>query len=343
MSASPKRVLVTGAAGFIGSHLVKKLLLQGYAVLSVDALTYAGNKDLLGDCLSHPQHDFQQLDVNETEALLDLLEAFRPEWIFHLAAETHVDRSILDPFIFLKSNALGTGSLLNAATQYWNPLPQEESARFRLIHVSTDEVFGSLGKLDAPFTEESPYRPRSPYAASKAASDHMVRAWMVTYGLPAIISHCCNNFGPKQYPEKLIPLVIRQIIQAKPIPIYGNGEQSREWIFVEDHCDALIKLAQNGTIGESYLIGSGNEWVNRDLVKLLCELVAEHLQQEPRYDLIEFVKDRPGHDFRYATNTSKLRNELAWKPESDFTKALRETVGWYLDQREFLNSEYHCK
>jgi dTDP-glucose 4,6-dehydratase len=330
-----KSVLVTGAAGFVGVHLVRKLLADGHRVLSADALTYAGRKESLGECLSNQRHSFVELDITDERATADAVMDFSPDWIFHLAAESHVDRSISGPMDFLKTNVLGTGSLLQAALLHWKSLDPARANPFRFIHASTDEVFGSLQDGCAGFTEISPYCPRSPYAASKAGSDHIVRAWNVTYGLPVIVTNCSNNYGSYQFPEKLIPTVITRALKGLKIPVYGDGRQCRDWIHVEDHCCALIRVAEAGGVGETYLIAGRNEWRNIDLVGLLCDLVAEVAGTGDRRGLIEFVTDRPGHDFRYTVDDSKTRAELGWAPQRDFMDGLRKTVEWYCSHREF--------
>lgn len=330
-----KSVLVTGAAGFVGVHLVRKLLADGHRVLSADALTYAGRKESLGACLLDPQHSFVELDITDERATADAVMDFSPDWIFHLAAETHVDRSISGPMDFLKTNVLGTGSMLQAALAHWKRLESARAEGFRFVHVSTDEVFGALEEGCGGFTEASPYRPRSPYAASKAGSDHAVRAWGITYGLPVIVTNSTNNYGSYQFPEKLIPTVITRALKGLGIPVYGDGRQSRDWLHVEDHCRALGKVAEAGRAGETYLIGGGNEWRNIDLVGLLCDLVADVAGMGDRRGLIEFVTDRQGHDFRYAVDDSRTRAELGWEPERAFMEGLRETVEWYCSHREF--------
>jgi len=325
-----RRVLVTGGAGFIGCNLVALLLKQGHSVLNIDCLSYAANHSALADFEKNPSYAFLKADICDELSIPNAVADFSPDWIFHLAAESHVDRSILQPLDFLKTNVLGTGVMLNAALAYWRSLGDERSQDFRFVHVSTDEVFGALGG-EGCFTESSPYDPQSPYSASKAASDHMVRAWGNTYGLPTMITNCSNNYGPYQFPEKLIPHVISRAFSGEKIPVYGEGLQIRDWIHVMDHCEALALIAECGRVGETYLIGGNNEWRNIDLVKELCRLLKELLDVDAE---IEFVSDRPGHDFRYAVDSRKLRDELGWLPQRDFENGLRETILWY--GREWL-------
>ena len=335
-SGSAKRpVIVTGGAGFIGSHLVRRLLAEGHRVLNIDKLTYAGNPASLADVADHPFYSFLHADIADAPSIIPAFNAFQPEWIFHLAAESHVDRSISGPMEFIRTNITGTAVLLQAALEAWQGYGPEKRTAFRFIHVSTDEVFGSLGD-DGIFTENSPYQPRSPYSASKAASDHLVRAWGETYGLPFIITNCSNNFGPNQYAEKLIPMVITRALADLPIPVYGAGLQVRDWIHVSDHCDALLKIAAQGRNHETYLIGAGNEWRNIDLVRKLCE----HLDSlAPRADgtshkgRITYVDDRPGHDFRYALDSAKLTTETGWQPRTTMEGGFLSTVEWYLENR----------
>lgn len=334
-----KSVLVTGAAGFIGSNLVRKLVAEGYKVLSADCLTYAGCEESLEELRGHPNHEFVEMDIRDEDAMKRVVMDFAPDWIFHLAAETHVDRSITGPMEFLKTNVLGTGSLLQAAMAHWKRMDAERAKGFRFIHCSTDEVFGSLGENDAPFTETSPYLPRSPYAASKAGSDHIVRAWGITYDLPVIVTNCSNNYGPWQFPEKLIPMVITNALEGRRIPVYGDGLQSRDWIHVDDHCEALALVAGKGAVGSTYLIGGNNEWRNIDLVRLLCELVGEATGSNGLDDLIQFVADRPGHDFRYGLDVTRIGNELGWEPSRNFKDGLLETVGWYSSHRGFWEAK----
>jgi dTDP-glucose 4,6-dehydratase len=324
----PRRILVTGGAGFIGCNLVALLLRQGHSVLNIDCLSYAANLSALDDFEKNPSHTFLKADICDELSISRAVADFSPDWMFHLAAESHVDRSILQPLDFLKTNVLGTGVMLNAALAYWRSLSAERGKDFRFVHVSTDEVFGALGS-EGCFTESSPYDPQSPYSASKAASDHMVRAWGNTYGLPTLITNGSNNYGPFQFSEKLIPHVISRAFSGQKIPVYGKGLQIRDWIHVMDHCEALALIAERGRVGETYLIGGDNEWRNIDLVEKLCRLLKEMLDVDAE---IEFVRDRPGHDFRYAVDSSKLRDELAWLPQRDFESGLRETLLWYRQQ-----------
>lgn len=339
---SSRRILVTGAAGFIGCNLVRRLLSEGHSVLSVDSLTYAGRKDSLPEWGAGSRHEFLEADIGDTAKMQEALGRFAPQWIFNLAAETHVDRSIDDPTVFFQTNVLATVNLLGATLFYWNALPENEKNDFRFIHISTDEVFGQLAE-DGKFSENSHYQPRSPYSASKAAADHAVRAWQATYGLPTIITHCANNYGPFQNPEKLIPLVITRLLRGETIPVYGKGLQIRDWIYVADHCAALLRVAQRAAIGESYVIGAEQECRNIDLVEKICDLVEELSPPGAKISdaksQIRFVVDRPGHDFRYALDSSKIQRDLGWKPRSNFDEGLRETVIWYLENPKFWESE----
>ena len=328
------RVLVTGGAGFIGSSLVRMLLGQGETVLNLDKLSYAGSLASLADHLSY---EFRRIDLCDAPSVDQALLEFAPEIVIHLAAETHVDRSIDAPRAFIESNVVGTYNLLHACLQYWSALGPDAAGRFRFLHVSTDEVYGSLGP-NGRFSETSRYEPHSPYAATKAASDHLARAWRHTYGLPVVVSNCSNNFGPYQYPEKLIPASIVRALTGKQIPIYGRGDNVRDWIFVDDHCAALWAAATRGAVGETYNIGASNEQRNIDLVRTLCGLLDELC---PRSDgrsyaeQIEYVPDRPGHDFRYAIDAEKIRRELGWQPRHEWTAALRRTVEWYLANEDW--------
>jgi len=323
--------MVTGGAGFIGSHLVKNLLGDGHSVLNVDSLTYAGNLSSLGEWMNHPEHEFVKEDVCEEARIREMISRFQPDWIFHLAAETHVDRSIDGPMKFFRSNVMGTASMLQGATSYWESLPEERKSCFRFIHTSTDEVFGS-GEAGASFDESSPYAPGSPYSASKAASDHAVRAWGNTYGLPVIVTNCSNNYGPFQFPEKLVPVVIRNALRGVPVPVYGQGQQVRDWLHVADHCEALVLIARSGGSGETYVISGNDEKRNIDLVRSLSGILQKLTGIRPE---IEFVEDRKGHDFRYSLDASKIRNELGWAPSRDSTDGMIETVAWYVQNRDW--------
>ncbi|MCS7083030.1 MAG: dTDP-glucose 4,6-dehydratase [Bacteroidetes bacterium] len=331
-----RRILVTGGAGFIGSNLLLELVPRypDYLFVNLDKLTYAGNLENLRPIESAPNYVFVRGDVADAELIDRLFRDFGLTGVIHLAAESHVDRSILEPDAFLHTNVLGTLTLLKVAQRHWEGRSENE---VRFYHISTDEVYGSLGPTGY-FTEESPYRPTSPYAASKAASDHLVRAWHHTYGLPVVISNCSNNFGPYQFPEKLIPLMIRNLIQLEPLPIYGSGENVRDWIYVRDHVAAIELIYHAGRVGQTYNVGARNEWRNRDLVELLCDLLDAELGRPPGMgrSLIRFVPDRPGHDRRYAIDPSKLERELGWRPRYAFAEALRETIRWYLANQDWL-------
>jgi dTDP-glucose 4,6-dehydratase len=331
-----KRFLVTGGAGFIGSAVVRRLVRETpHQVLVVDKLTYAGNLDSLEPVAGDPRYAFAKADIADAARMREIIEGFRPEVIMHLAAESHVDRSIDGPGEFVQANVVGTFVLLQEALRYWRTLESADRDAFRFHHISTDEVFGSLGETGL-FTEETAYDPRSPYSASKAASDHFVRAWHETYGLPTVLTNCSNNYGPYHFPEKLIPLVTLNALEGKPLPVYGRGENVRDWLYVEDHAEALIVVAERGTVGESYNIGGRNEHKNIDVVRRICALVDEMAPDAaigPREGLITFVADRPGHDQRYAIDASKIERELGWRPRESFETGLRKTVRWYLDNR----------
>jgi dTDP-glucose 4,6-dehydratase len=329
-------LLVTGGAGFIGSNFVLQAIAQtGEPIVNLDKLTYAGNLANLEPLRGDARHTFVQGDIGDRGLVGTLLARHRPRAIVHLAAESHVDRSIEGPAEFIQTNIVGTFGLLEEARAYWMALPAQERAAFRFLHVSTDEVYGSLGPQDPAFTETTAYAPNSPYSASKAASDHLVRAYQHTYGLPALVTNCSNNYGPRQFPEKLIPLMIHRALAGKPLPVYGDGQNVRDWLYVEDHCTALRTVLEKGRLGEVYNIGGGAEMKNLDLVKTLCALLDE---AKPRTDgsyaqLISFVKDRPGHDRRYAMDSRKIQAELGWRPAESFASGLKKTVRWYLDQQ----------
>jgi dTDP-glucose 4,6-dehydratase len=331
-------ILVTGGAGFIGSALIHALLGGTEArVVNVDRLTYAGNPDSLASVRDHPRYHFERADICEPVSLRRLFEAYQPTAVMHLAAESHVDRSIDGPGDFIRANVVGTFTLLEEARRFWSGLARAERDGFRFLHVSTDEVFGSLG-AEGAFSEATPYAPNSPYSASKAGSDHLVRAWHHTYGLPTLTTNCSNNYGPRQFPEKLIPLMILNALAGRPLPVYGRGENVRDWLFVDDHAAALIAVLRGGRPGETYAVGGNSEMRNIDVVKTVCALVDElapNPEIGPREGLIEFVKDRPGHDMRYAIDASKIARELGWTPAETFTSGLRRTVLWYLENREW--------
>ncbi|MEL7255338.1 MAG: dTDP-glucose 4,6-dehydratase [Pseudomonadota bacterium] len=325
------KLLVTGGAGFIGSAVVRQAVAAGHTVVNLDALTYAACLDNVADVADHAAYTFEQVDIRDRAALDRVLDTHRPDAIMHLAAESHVDRSIDGPSAFIETNITGTYTLLEAARTYWQAQGRPDTFRFH--HISTDEVFGSLGATGL-FTEETPYDPRSPYSASKAASDHLVRAWHETYGLPVVLTNCSNNYGPYHFPEKLIPVVILNALAGKPLPIYGDGSNVRDWLYVEDHADALLLVLQQGQVGRSYNIGGENERSNLELVRSLCAIL-DRLQPRadgtPYADLITFVTDRPGHDARYAIDPARLRDELGWRPSVTLDEGLERTVRWYLD------------
>jgi dTDP-glucose 4,6-dehydratase len=333
-----KRYLVTGGAGFIGSAVARKLIRDtSHQVLVVDKLTYAGNLDSLTPVSNSTRYRFEKADIGDGERMRTLIDAYQPDVIMHLAAESHVDRSIDGPGAFVQTNVVGTYALLQAALHYWRRLSRERQRAFRFHHVSTDEVFGSLGD-DGLFHEEYPYQPTSPYSASKAASDHFVRAWHHTYGLPTIVTNCSNNYGPYHFPEKLIPLIILNALEGKSLPVYGKGENVRDWLFVEDHAAALILVADQSGAGQTFNIGGHNERTNIDVVRAICALVDEMAPDAsigPRESLISFVADRPGHDLRYAIDAMKIEDVLGWRPAETFETGLRKTVRWYLDHRSW--------
>jgi dTDP-glucose 4,6-dehydratase len=330
------KVIVTGGAGFIGSAVVRALVRHGgFEVVNLDKLTYAGNLESVVSAAASPRYSFAHLDICDAQGVKALLEAEQPDAILHLAAESHVDRSIDGPMAFIETNVVGTGVLLQAALAYWRGLSGARQKAFRFHHVSTDEVYGSLG-AEGLFREDTPYAPNSPYSASKAASDHLVRAWHHTYGLPAFITNCSNNYGPFQFPEKLIPLTILRGLQDKPMPVYGRGENVRDWLHVEDHARALIAVLTRGRPGEVYNIGGGAERRNIDVVRSICDLMDQMVPRERAHsENITFVTDRPGHDLRYAIDSSKIQRELDWQPQQSFENGLAATVRWYLDNRKW--------
>ncbi|UFQ97562.1 dTDP-glucose 4,6-dehydratase [Pseudomonas wenzhouensis] len=335
------RILITGGAGFIGSALIRHLIHHtGHEVLNLDKLTYAGNLESLAPVADSPRYRFVHADIADSERVAASLAEFQPDAIMHLAAESHVDRSIDGPAAFIQTNIVGTYSLLESTRAYWLGLSAERKAAFRFHHISTDEVYGDLHGVDDLFSETTSYAPSSPYSASKAASDHLVRAWQRTYGLPVLITNCSNNYGPYHFPEKLIPLMILNALAGKPLPVYGNGQQVRDWLYVEDHARALLQVVTNGKVGETYNIGGHNEQKNLDVVKAICALLEELAPEKPagigRYeDLITYVQDRPGHDLRYAIDAGKIERELGWVPQETFATGLRKTVQWYLDNLDW--------
>ncbi len=333
-----RTLLVTGGAGFIGSALVRHLVANtDYHVVNVDALTYAGNLASVASVADSDRYRFEQVDICDAPEVQRLFHEYRPVGVMHLAAESHVDRSIDGPGAFVQTNVVGTSTLLEAARAYWQNLSDEHSDGFRFLHVSTDEVYGSLGSAGL-FTEETPYAPNSPYSASKASSDMLVRAWHHTYGLPVVTTNCSNNYGPYQFPEKLIPVVLLKALAGEPIPVYGRGENVRDWLYVDDHARALVEVFEWGRLGETYNIGGHNEKCNIDVVYALCDLLDELAPDPagPRRRLITFVTDRPGHDARYAIDASKIQRELGWTPVETFESGLRKTVVWYLDHLDWV-------
>ena len=335
------KILVTGGAGFIGSAVIRHIIQNtNNQVLNIDKLTYAGNLESLKEIDQHSNYEFKQIDICDTEQITAAIDAFQPNAIMHLAAESHVDRSIDGPAAFIQTNIVGTYTLLEAARKYWMGLDAEAQQNFRFHHISTDEVYGDLEGTTDLFTETTSYAPSSPYSASKASSDHLVRAWHRTYGLPVIVTNCSNNYGPYHFPEKLIPLVILNALDAKPLPVYGNGQQIRDWLFVEDHARALYKVVTEGVVGETYNIGGHNEKQNIEVVKTICKILDELKPQangQTYASLITFVKDRPGHDLRYAIDATKIQNELGWTPAETFETGIRKTVQWYLNNLDWCH------
>ncbi len=335
-----KRLIVTGGAGFIGGNFIH-LLLQNTDIqlLNFDLLTYAGNQDTLASVADHPRYQFCQGDIGDADLVAKTLAEFKPDGIVNFAAESHVDRSIDGPAAFLQTNVMGTFNLLDKAKAYWQNLSESAQANFRFLHVSTDEVYGSLG-VDGLFTEQSPYAPNSPYSASKAASDHLVRAWFHTYGFPVLTTNCSNNYGPYQFPEKLIPLFILNALDGKALPIYGDGSNIRDWLYVEDHCQAILTVLEKGKKGEIYNIGGNSEKTNLEVIDTLCALLDEmrpSASGESYQSLKQYVDDRPGHDQRYAIDASKLKNELGWQPKESFESGMQKTIQWYLDHLDWCN------
>lgn len=335
------KILITGGAGFIGSAVIRHIILStNNQVLNIDKLTYAGNLESLKEIDQHSNYQFKQIDICDTEQITKAIEAFQPHAIMHLAAESHVDRSIDGPAAFIQTNIVGTYTLLEAARKYWMSLEPEAQQNFRFHHISTDEVYGDLEGTTDLFTETTSYAPSSPYSASKASSDHLVRAWHRTYGLPVIVTNCSNNYGPYHFPEKLIPLVILNALDAKPLPVYGNGQQIRDWLYVEDHARALYKVVTEGVVGETYNLGGHNEKQNIEVVKTICKILDELKPQangQTYESLITFVKDRPGHDLRYAIDATKIQNELGWTPTETFETGIRKTVQWYLNNLDWCH------
>jgi dTDP-glucose 4,6-dehydratase len=340
-----KKILITGGAGFIGSALIRHVIGNTQdSVVNLDKLTYAGNLQSLASVADDPRYRFEQVDICDAKEVARVFEQHQPDAVMHLAAESHVDRSISGPAEFIQTNIVGTYTLLEAARTHWNKLEGEKKARFRFHHISTDEVYGSLGN-EGFFTEETPYEPNSPYSASKASSDHLVRAWHHTYGLPVVTTNCSNNYGPYHFPEKLIPLVILNAVNGKPLPIYGKGDNIRDWLYVEDHARALYLVMNEGRLGETYNIGGWNEKTNLEVVRSICKILDElrplptsHSPLPTYSSLITFVKDRPGHDQRYAIDAGKIEREFGWKPQETFETGLKKTVEWYLGNQEWVEN-----
>lgn len=345
------RILLTGGAGFIGSAVVRHIIKNTHdSVLNLDKLTYAGNLESVADVCDSDRYQFVQADICDRSALDKILADYQPQAVMHLAAESHVDRSISGPAAFIETNIVGTYTLLEAVRAYWEGLPATDKSSFRFHHISTDEVYGDLESPEDLFTETTPYAPSSPYSASKASSDHLVRAWRRTYGLPTLVTNCSNNYGPYHFPEKLIPHIILKAVQGQPLPVYGNGEQVRDWLYVEDHARALHTVVREGKVGETYNIGGHNEKRNIDVVNAICTLLDELHPQSPvtpHAQLITFVEDRPGHDLRYAIDAGKIQQELGWVPQESFESGLRKTVIWYLTHQQWwqrvISGEYQLQ
>jgi dTDP-glucose 4,6-dehydratase len=339
MTRSQQSILVTGGAGFIGSNFILHWLAQeGSQLVNLDKLTYAGNPANLAELSDDGRYIFTRGDINDAELVGDLLQRHEPAAIIHFAAESHVDRSIHNAQEFIRTNIEGTFQLLQAARQYWTGLTETEKQVFRFLHVSTDEVYGSLGPTDPAFTEKTPFAPNSPYAASKASADHLVRAFHHTYGLPTLTTNCSNNYGPYQFPEKLIPLMIHNASQEKPLPVYGDGLNVRDWLYVKDHCEAIRQVLANGRVGECYNIGGNSEKSNIEVIREICAILSELRPGRGYESLITYIKDRPGHDRRYAMDCTKIRSELGWTPSESFSSGLRKTIEWYLGHEEWISS-----
>ncbi|MGF1714592.1 dTDP-glucose 4,6-dehydratase [Photobacterium chitinilyticum] len=335
------KILITGGAGFIGSAVVRHIINHTQdSVINVDKLTYAGNLESLTSVQDNSRYAFEQVDICDRQELERVFSEHQPDLVMHLAAESHVDRSIDGPAEFIETNIVGTYTILEVARSYWNQLAEDKKNTFRFHHISTDEVYGDLEGTDDLFTEQTSYSPSSPYSASKASSDHLVRAWLRTFGLPTIVTNCSNNYGPFHFPEKLIPLMILNALEGKGLPVYGDGMQIRDWLYVEDHASALYKVVTEGVVGETYNIGGHNEKANIEVVKTICELLEQLVPNKPEgveqyLDLITYVKDRPGHDVRYAIDAGKIERELGWKPAETFESGIRKTVEWYLSNKEW--------
>lgn len=330
------KILVTGGAGFIGSSVVRMAISQGHEIVNLDKLTYAANLENVAMLANNPNYAFEQVDINDAAAVNGVFEKHKPGAVMHLAAESHVDRSIDGPGAFIQTNVIGTFNMLQAARGLWDSLEGKAKDNFRFHHVSTDEVYGDLHVGDPAFEETTSYDPSSPYSASKAASDHLVRAWNRTYGFPVVITNCSNNYGPYQFPEKLIPVVILKALHEQEIPVYGTGENIRDWLYVDDHADALLTVLTKGRLGETYNVGGNNERTNLELVKTICAIMDERkLHNTPCESLINFVSDRPGHDYRYAINATKIESELNWTPSVEWNQGFEKTIDWYLDNRSW--------